>query len=94
MNDPAWLILAVALVLIVVVPLFVGKSDRRRIQEQIGSRGGQIISIERSVRSGGRSSRIYDVSYLTPSGESLKASCRTGMGGVYWLSSTPPGFPS
>lgn len=97
MNDPVLIFLIVLIVLIIGSQLATGKADRRRISEQIESRGGQIIRVERpplmSGRGGGRSARLYDVSYTTPKGERFNASCRVS-GRVDWLSDIPPGFSS
>lgn len=65
--------------------------DRERIHEHVESNGGKVIEISGVWGSGRRYERTYDVSYITASGNRMKARCQTSMStGVLWFSDTPP----
>jgi hypothetical protein len=71
------------------------KADERRIREAIESRRGKVVEIVKRwfwMKYGNRSQRAYEVTYITPHGKRVMATCLTSMwSGVYWVSEHPPG---
>lgn len=78
--------------IIILVFVLIPKADRKRIREHIDSHGGKIIEILSDwFGAGGRSTRAYDVTYISRNGQRVTAKCITSMtSGVQWLSDKPP----
>ncbi len=96
MSDPSSVFGFAFFVLIIVVAfIFTPKLDRDRIRENIEGHGGTVIGILKAWGFGSRHDRAYEVTYMTASGQRVKATCRTSMwNGVYWINDRPPGFDS
>ncbi len=92
-NTDSTLVLYIAagVVMLLIVPFFLHKADRKRITRQIEAGGGRVIEILWSWDYGSRYERTYNVTYITARGIRLKATCRTNMNGVHWISDIPPG---
>jgi hypothetical protein len=83
------LIAAIGIFALVVSP----KLDRNRIRENIEEHGGKVLEISKVWEWTRHYDRCYEVSYLTPRGKSVNATCRTNMWrGVYWINDRPPGL--
>jgi len=78
------LVVVVLIVNLNVMPRF----DRARIREHIEEHGGKVVEIIRVPGQG--YDRGYKVAYMTPGGKQVKATCRTDLNGVYWISDRPP----
>jgi|SRR5579871_2108120 len=96
-TDPLIIFFAVAAILLILFFRFyaVPMWDRERIQGNVAASGGKVIEILSAWGAGSRNDRAYDVSYITASGNRLKARCWTSMSiGVLWLRDTPPDVDS
>jgi hypothetical protein len=64
------------------------------ITRDIESKGGRIVRIEGArVWLENRYDRSYQVTYVTPAGETITTTCRTsGSSGVFWIRDSPPGL--
>jgi hypothetical protein len=63
--------------------------DKNRIQREIESRGGRVVSIAWNPFARGwffeKNERHYDVTYIDRTGASVSTTCKTGFfTGVYW----------
>ncbi|SRR5579864_2209512 len=82
---PALALVVVGMIITLnVIPRF----DRARIREHIEEHGGKVVEIIRAPWHG--YDRGYKVTYMTSRGKQVKATCRTDLNGVYWISDCPP----
>jgi hypothetical protein len=95
-DDTAAFVLFYVIVLIaaVFVRRFFTFLDRQRIQAYLETRGGTVLDIKsRWFGPGwfGNRGSTYDVTYRTPQGRTVSATCTTGVFlGVYWTSEVLP----
>jgi hypothetical protein len=80
-DDRAYILLGVLLVIIAIGMSFVRRSnDRVRIRSHIEARGGELVSV-----GDGGGQRIYDVVYVDRTGSRRRAKCHTtGWIGVFF----------
>jgi len=86
-------VLLIFIPIVIALRLIAGALDRDRIKEHIENAGGQVLDITWSPFGtgwfGSKNERIYDVTYRTRQGQTVKATCKTSMfSGVYWTSNS------
>jgi hypothetical protein len=94
MNDlSSVFFLALMAAIVIFAFVLTPKLDRERIRENIEAHGGKIVEISKVWEWTRHYDRCYEVSYLTPRGKSVNATCRTNMWrGVCWVNDRPPGL--
>jgi hypothetical protein len=94
-DNAAYVLFYVSLLIAAVFIRWIANSlDRRRIQAHVETAGGTVLDIKsRWFAPGwfGNRGSTYDVTYRTPQGRTVTATCMTGVfRGVYWISKNLP----